>query len=82
MLLPEKHITLAESLIGLGGYVLASLAKPKTVDQLYQHVQEDWENKKFPAFHSYDSVVVAVLFLFTIGLVEATETGAIRRCVS
>ena len=82
MLLPDKHITLAESIIGLGGFVLSVLDRPKTADQIYQRVKEARDDKSLPAFHDLDSVMLAVLFLYLIGAVEGTESGGIRRCVS
>lgn len=82
MLLPDKHITLAESLLGFGAFLLAHLDSPKTVDQLYQKTRAEWEAKYFPAYHDYDSVVTAVLFLFALGIVEATDSGAVKKCDS
>ena len=82
MLLPDKHITLAESILGLGGFVLSELDRPKTADQIYQRAKESREDNSLPAFHDLDSVILAVLFLYSIGAVEATDSGAVRRCVS
>jgi hypothetical protein len=82
MLLPEKHVTLAESILGLGAFLLLALDRPKTIDELYQHAQEGWANQSLPAFHSFDSVLLGILFLYSVGLIEATQTGAVRQCVS
>jgi hypothetical protein len=82
MLLPEKHITLAESILGLGGFVLSVLDRPKTADQIYQRAKEAREDKSLPAFHDLDSIILAMLFLYLIGAIEATDSGAVRRCVS
>jgi hypothetical protein len=82
MLLPDKHVTLAESILGLGGVVLGLLDRPRTADQLYQSVKDAREDKSLPAFHDLDSVLLAILFLYSIGTVEVTDSGAVRRCVS
>lgn len=82
MLLPEKHITLAESIIGLGAYVLQALDKPRTLDYLFRQTRILTESGELPAFHDFDSVTLTVVFLYSVGLVENTDSGAIRRCVS
>ena len=82
MLLPDKHVRLSESVLGLGAFVLSLLDRPRTADQLYQKVKEACEDRTLPAYHDFDSVTLTVLFLYTIGVVEATESGAIYRCAS
>lgn len=82
MLLPEKHISLAESILGLGAIILDHLDRPRSVDQLYQAILEDRENGTLPAFHDFDAVILAVVFLFSIGAVEANSSGVVSRCVS
>lgn len=82
MLLPDKHISLADSLLGLGGFVLEQLDRPRTIDGLYERVIAARENKELPAYHDFDSVVLATLFLYSIDAVELTNNGALRRCVS
>lgn len=80
MLLPDKHITLAESILGLGAFLLQVLDRPKTTDQLYLRVREMRENRTLPAFHDLDSILLALSFLYVIGAIELTDTGAVRRC--
>ena len=82
MLLPDKHITLAESLLGFGAFVLGLLDTPLTMDEIYKGVQQANETDELPAFHNFESTTLAVLFLFTIGAVEMTEFGEVRRCAS
>lgn len=60
MLLPDKHITLAESMLGLGAFVLALLDRPRTVDHLYQRVKEARDDRSLPAYHDLDSVLLAL----------------------
>lgn len=82
MLLPDKHITLAESILGLGAFLLGLLDRPRSVDHLYQRVKEAREDHSLPAYHDLDSVLLALGFLYAIGVVEATDTGGVRRCAS
>ncbi|MCH8823866.1 MAG: hypothetical protein IH984_10200 [Planctomycetes bacterium] len=82
MLLPEKHICLAESILGLGAFIIEQLDRARSVDQLHDRVSEACEGPELPAYHDFDSILLAVLFLFSIGAVEMTNTGSIRRCAS
>lgn len=38
MLLPTKHISFSQSLLGLGYYLVKELDKPKTVDSLWKNI--------------------------------------------
>lgn len=74
MLLPDKHIGFAESLIGLGSFVLQDLVSPKDVDALWKSF-EKVRGDQFPAFHSFDNLVLTVDMLFAIGAVNLREDG-------
>jgi hypothetical protein len=80
MLLPDKHIKLAESLLGLGGFALEALETPKTIDSLWAEFQEASSTNRFPAYHSFENLVLAVDFLFSIGAVTAGRNGKLTRC--
>ena len=80
MLLPDKHITLAESVLGLGAFVLSELERPRTAEQLYQSVKDARKDQTLSAFHDLDSVTLALAFLYAIGAIELTNSGAVRRC--
>ncbi len=82
MLLPNKHISVAESILGLGGFLLSELKRPKSIDQLHEFTAKACETRVLPAYHDFDSVVLAILFLYSIGAIEMTTSGAIQRCVS
>ena len=82
MLLPNKHISLAESLVGLGGFLLGQLDRPVSIDGLHKRVIGAEIIGVFPAYHDFDAVLLAVLFLHAIGAVELTADGDVRRCVS
>ena len=83
MLLPDKHITLAESILGLGAFVLGELLKgAKSVDRLYERVSDASEGPNLPAYHDFDSLLLAILFLYSIGAVELTNNGGVQLCAS
>jgi hypothetical protein len=80
MILPEKHIRLAESLLALGGFVLASISRPKGLDTIWREFQEVCVTEKFPAYHSFENLILAVDFLFCIGAVCLTDDGKLSLC--
>lgn len=82
MLLPNKHITLAQSIIGLGSFALGALEKPKSVDALWTEFQEVNNTARFPAYHTFENMMLAIDFLFTIGVIEEDQNGKITKCVS
>ncbi len=80
MLMPAKHIRLAESLIGLGSFVLDALASPRTIDELWNEFQNINNTRRFPAYHSFENLILAVDFLFIIGAVDEDREGRLIRC--
>jgi len=78
MLLPDKHITFAESLLGLGYFVLDNLKSPATIDQVWRNFEKVRGNE-YPAFHSFDNLVLAVDALYAIGAVVLTADGKLKR---
>ncbi|RPJ73671.1 MAG: hypothetical protein EHM20_11870 [Alphaproteobacteria bacterium] len=79
MLLPAKHIRLAESIIGLSGFVLEKLNKPKTVDLLWKELRHASENNEYPAYHSMENLLLSIDFLFLLDLVKLNENGEVFR---
>ena len=83
MLLPDKHITLAESILGLGAFVLSELLdRPQSVDRLYKKMAEASEGSNLPAYHDFDALILAVLFLYSIGAVSLADNGGLQLCAS
>ncbi len=80
MLMPAKHIRLAESLIGLGSFVLDALPSPRTIDELWNEFQGINNTRRFPAYHSFENLVLAVDFLFIIGAIDEDREGRLARC--
>ena len=77
MILPSKHIRFSESLLGLGGKLLSLLTKPLTIDELWRKFSKINNTKEFPAYHSFDNMVLALNFLFLIGSIDINEEGKI-----
>jgi hypothetical protein len=79
MLLPAKHIKLSESIIGLSGFVLEKLNKPKTVDMLWNELRVAVEGKEYPTHHPFENLLLSLGFLYSIGLVHLDENGMVSR---
>lgn len=77
--LPEKHVRLSESVIGLGAIVLRILEQePKSLDSIWSDVQMDSAVKR--SIHgaiTLDAVVLALDFLFAIGAIHLDKDGAL-----
>jgi hypothetical protein len=80
MILPDKHIKFAESLLGLGSYVLSALDVPKTLQELWDSYSKVNDSITFPAYHNFDHLVLSIDFLYSIGLIETTEDGYLTKC--
>ncbi|TKJ57540.1 hypothetical protein PspCFBP13506_23490 [Pseudomonas sp. CFBP13506] len=80
MLMPDKHIKFAESLIGLGSFILETLDEPKSIDALWDSFGQARLDKKYPSPHSFESLVLAVDVLFAIGAIEPGKLGVLKKC--
>lgn len=74
MILPTKHIRISESLLGLGGYLLTLLKRPMSIDELWAEYEKS-NNKKFPAYHSFDNLILSLDLLYLMGIIEINEMG-------
>lgn len=75
MILPKKHILLAESYYGFGGYLLSKLKDPIDIDSLWQLYQQDLEAKRYPVSFSFDKFVLALDFLYMVGAIVLNSQG-------
>lgn len=50
MILPTKHITIEDSMLGVGALLLSYLEQPKTVSTLWEKVREYSEISTFERF--------------------------------
>jgi hypothetical protein len=80
MILPNKHITVSQSLWGLAAFLLTFLESPKTVDELWVKFEKINNTNQFPAKHSFERVVLALDFLYLIDAIEVTADGKIKLC--
>lgn len=83
MIVPTKHIRFSESLFGLGAIILSILSEPQTVDELW-HKFSDFNNDKlrFPSYHSFDHLVLAIDYLYLIGAIDVNNKGEIYNAAS
>lgn len=78
MLLPDKHISFAESLLGLGAFVLDSVKNPITIDGLWRNFEKA-QGVEYPAFHSFDNLLLAVDTLYALKAIDINEYGELER---
>lgn len=79
--MPDKHVRFAESLLGLGSFVLEALDEPRTIDELWALFGRHLRAGKYPARHSFENLVLAVDALYAIGaLTEDRQSGVLSRC--
>ena len=82
MILPTKHISLSESIIGLGGIVLKNIETPKTIDDIWAIYSKNYNEKPtFPAYHDFDDLVLAIDLLYSMGAIDMNERGEIYNAV-
>jgi hypothetical protein len=78
MILPTKHIKLAESYVGLGGYILKILNKKSmSIDEIWTDFQKVNNSQLYPAYHSFDNIILGLNLLFMIGAIQIDEQGKI-----
>lgn len=80
MLLPDKHLRIAESVLGFAGLVLSLIPKPLPFDSLWKRVQEKLTSREWPAAHGVENFALALCFLFSIGAVDVSPNGELFRC--
>lgn len=81
MILPTKHIRISESLIGLGGFLIKLLNEPMTIDKLWVKYSK-YNNKKLPAYHSFDNLVLSLNVLYMMGIVEINDKGELYHAIN
>lgn len=79
MILPTKHTKIEQSLLGFGSYLLQIIGQGATVDSLWNEYLKDLDNKEFLAKHSFDNLLLTLVFLFSIGAVKEND-GVIYKC--
>jgi hypothetical protein len=67
MILPTKHLELDKSLLAIGGRILNSLPRPRTVTSMWEQVRREHETLTFESF------ALALAFLYAIGAVDMQD---------
>jgi hypothetical protein len=80
MLFPDKHLKVAESIFGLGGFILSILSDPKNADEIWLEFGTINNTKEFPAYHSFENIILAIDFLYLIGAIKENEEGRFTKC--
>jgi len=79
MIIPTKHTNFSESLLGFGSYILTLLKSPESIDSLWNQYQNDFNKKRYYAKHSFDNLLLTIVFLHSIGVVKEQE-GVVIKC--
>jgi len=80
MLLPDKHIRISESILGLAGLVYDSLTAPKSLDALIDSLESRLESDQWPIAHSTQALTLSLCFLHSVNLVDVDSRGEFFRC--
>jgi hypothetical protein len=81
MILPAKHIRVSESLLGLGGLLLHQLSEPMSIEDVWEQVQKATNTRSFPAYHSFDDMILALDFLYLINALEINSKGQVYNAI-
>ncbi len=72
MILPSKHISVENSILGVGAVILAHLGRPATVSSLWE------ELRSLPEISTYERFILGLDLLYMIEVIEMRE-GTLRR---
>lgn len=75
MILPKKQLSLNESVLGFGAFLLDHIISPISVDDLWEYYKDSYENKRYPVKFSFDQFIMALDYLFIIGAIKENEGG-------
>lgn len=78
MILPTKHTHFSESLLGFGAYLLKKIDSIKSIDSLWNEYQNDMSMNQYTAKHSFDNLLITLVFLHSIGAVEEMDGGVVK----
>ena len=72
MILPDKHVNLLRSALGVGAILLSEIIEECTVSTLWENVRER------PEILTFERFVLSLDVLFTLGLITYTKHGFIE----
>lgn len=81
-ILPEKHVRISESLLGIGSLVLEILkGGSRNIDSIWSSLrQRDSIREKVNGTVTFDTLVLAIDGLFAMGFVDLDDEGRLRIC--
>lgn len=77
MILPQKHLSVNESLFGFGAFLLQKIKEPISIDLLWEFYKDAYANKQYLVKFSFDQFVMSLDFLFIIGAIKLSEGGVL-----
>lgn len=79
MILPNKYISLSDSLIGISSLVLETLSSNKmSIDELWDNFNRSIrQNKKIKNIPTYNKFVLVINFMYMTNMINYTEKGVI-----
>lgn len=78
MLTPTKYLRFSESILGLAAFLLKLLAEPSFPDQIWFRF-EKLQDPCLSEHRSFDQFLLAIDFLYLMGLIQVEENGRLRR---
>jgi len=73
-ILPKKQLSLQESLLGFGGFLLKKIIiNPISIDDLWDFYQNEYNNDKYSVKFTFDQFIIALDFLYIIGAIKKTK---------
>ena len=79
MILPNKYISLSDSLIGISSLVLETLSSNRmSIDELWDNFNRSIrQNKKIKNIPTYNKFVLVINFMYMTNMINYTEKGVI-----
>lgn len=79
-LLPQKHVRVAESLLGIGALILEGLADgPKSLDDVLRYVRASEPIRaRMHGSVTIDSVILSIDFLYSMGALRLSKSGKLE----
>lgn len=77
MILPSKHTSFSESLLGFSGYLLSMIKRqPQSVEDLWYKIENgDSKINQLYKKQSFDNLILSIDLLYMIGAIKQTEKG-------
>jgi hypothetical protein len=81
-LLPEKHVRLNETLLGLGAMVVLQLGEEGlTIDELWDRFRElKLKKRAVPERIGFEDLILTIDFLFALRAIRINAEGEIFKC--